>query len=223
MRIVRSVSSSDLTARARIRDAAVLRFAIDGFGVGLRAIAAEADVTPGLITHHFGSKEQLRAECDEHILAELRALKEESMGPAGVERSLAQLMAIEEYAPLTGYLARSFQRGGALASTFFEHLVSDTAAHLERGVAAGELKPSRDPTARARHLTMQSVGALLVQVALDAPTTAAELGASVRALAEATALPALELYTEGLLSDSSLLDAYLAYPASTTSTPTAES
>ena len=44
----------DLTAAARIRNAALRRFARDGFGVGLRAIAADAGVTAGLITHHFG-------------------------------------------------------------------------------------------------------------------------------------------------------------------------
>ena len=60
---VRSKSStpeSDLTAVARIRNAALLRFARDGFGVGLRTIAADAGVTAGLIAHHFGSKDGLR-------------------------------------------------------------------------------------------------------------------------------------------------------------------
>jgi hypothetical protein len=32
---------------------------------------------------------------------------------------------------------------------------------------------------------------------------------TLRAYAEASSLPALELYTEGLLTDSSMLDAYL--------------
>ena len=56
MLIVRSTSStpeSDLTAVARIRNAALLRFARDGFGVGLRPITADAGVTAGLIGAPF--------------------------------------------------------------------------------------------------------------------------------------------------------------------------
>jgi AcrR family transcriptional regulator len=58
---VRSASGaeSDLTARARIRDAAIRRFGSDGFGASVRAIAADAAVSPGLVMHHFGSKEGL--------------------------------------------------------------------------------------------------------------------------------------------------------------------
>ena len=55
-------SADDLHARARIRNAAVARFGQDGFRIGLRAIAADAGVSPALIVHHFGSKEQLLKE-----------------------------------------------------------------------------------------------------------------------------------------------------------------
>ncbi|RFZ34875.1 HTH-type transcriptional regulator BetI [Mycobacterium marinum] len=50
--------SADLTAKARIRNAAVARFARDGFQkVNLRAIATSAGVSEALIFHHFGSKD----------------------------------------------------------------------------------------------------------------------------------------------------------------------
>jgi AcrR family transcriptional regulator len=39
-----TVAEADVTARARIRDAAVRRFGAEGFGVPVRAIAAEAGV-----------------------------------------------------------------------------------------------------------------------------------------------------------------------------------
>ncbi|HJE59178.1 MAG TPA: TetR/AcrR family transcriptional regulator, partial [Nocardiopsis listeri] len=55
-----SAQRDDLTARARIRDAALTRFGQEGFGVSVRAIAEEAGVSPGLVIHHFGSKEKLR-------------------------------------------------------------------------------------------------------------------------------------------------------------------
>ncbi|WP_329603806.1 helix-turn-helix domain-containing protein, partial [Nocardia seriolae] len=49
-------STDDLTTRARIRDAAITVFGEQGFGVGVRAIAAAAGVSPGLVNHHFGDR-----------------------------------------------------------------------------------------------------------------------------------------------------------------------
>ena len=70
---VRSVSeSSDLTARARLRDAAIELFAERGFDkTSMKAIAEAAGVSPGLVIHHYGSKDELRRVCDEHVIAKL--------------------------------------------------------------------------------------------------------------------------------------------------------
>ena len=56
----------DLTARARIRNAALRLFAQCGVErTSIRAIAREAGVSSGLVQHHFGTKGALRAACDE--------------------------------------------------------------------------------------------------------------------------------------------------------------
>ena len=68
----------DLTARARIRDAAIRLFAERGIdGTTVRDIAKEAGVSPGLLRHHFGSKEALREACDAYALDRLVKIKEE--------------------------------------------------------------------------------------------------------------------------------------------------
>ena len=60
---------SDLTSRARIRNAGLHQFATSGFaGTPMRAIAAEAGVTIGLISHHFGSKEGLKEAVESWIV-----------------------------------------------------------------------------------------------------------------------------------------------------------
>ena len=41
-----------------------------GTAATLRAVAARAGVSAALVLHHFGSKEGLRAACDEHLLAD---------------------------------------------------------------------------------------------------------------------------------------------------------
>ena len=49
-------SAEDLTARARIRDAALALFAERGTdGATIRDIAKAAGVSGGLVRHHFGS------------------------------------------------------------------------------------------------------------------------------------------------------------------------
>jgi TetR/AcrR family transcriptional regulator, regulator of cefoperazone and chloramphenicol sensitivity len=68
----------DLTARARIRDAAIRLFAERGIaGTTVRDIAQQAGVSPGLLRHHFGSKEALREACDTYALDRIVKIKEE--------------------------------------------------------------------------------------------------------------------------------------------------
>uniref|UniRef100_UPI0013D78043 TetR/AcrR family transcriptional regulator n=1 Tax=Fodinicola feengrottensis TaxID=435914 RepID=UPI0013D78043 len=55
------MNEDDLTARARIRNAALRQFADKGVkGTTIRGVAEAAGVSPALVQHHFGSKEQLR-------------------------------------------------------------------------------------------------------------------------------------------------------------------
>ncbi|MBC2640474.1 MULTISPECIES: TetR/AcrR family transcriptional regulator [unclassified Rhodococcus (in: high G+C Gram-positive bacteria)] len=201
----------DLTTRARVRDAAITVFGDHGFSTGVRAIATAAGVSPGLVIHHFGSKDGLRSECDQHVLRIIREQKAEAIstpGPAGAMQALAD---IEQYAPLVAYIVRSFQAGGGLGESLFEHMVEDTAEYLEVGVAAGRVRASRNPQARARYLTLYNVGALLLYLQMRADKESPlDYATAIRDLATDVTLPALEMYTEGLLPDSSTLEAYLA-------------
>lgn len=103
----------DLTTRARIRDAAMAAFADKGFrGATMRGIAAAAGVSLGLVQHHFGSKEGLRAACDERVLELVRlkmaALEDGSLSDPEV---LATLMAM---APaVQRYVGRALVDGSA--------------------------------------------------------------------------------------------------------------
>jgi AcrR family transcriptional regulator len=208
----------DLTTRARIRDAAVRRFGLDGFGVPVREIAQEAGVSPALVIHHFGSKDALRAACDEHVLRVLREVETESMVKAPPGELLAQLATVEGYAPMAGYIVQALLSGGDLAAAFLDSMVRDAEVYLEEAVAAGRVHPSRDPAARASYLVHLGVGALLVYLRRHPPTDR-DLGAALRAYAEAVALPALELYTEGLFTDDGLLDTYLTSRAGPSAAP----
>jgi AcrR family transcriptional regulator len=130
----RSDSESDLTARARIRDAAIECFGQHGFDVTVRAIAEQAGVSPGLVIHHFGSKDGLRRTCDDHVLGLINDLKKETITSHDSQTLLHQLASMEEYAPYVAYLFRSVQAGGGFAVSFYERMVTD----IERYLAAGE-------------------------------------------------------------------------------------
>jgi AcrR family transcriptional regulator len=216
----------DLTARARIRDAAVHRFATDGFGVGLRVIAEDAGVSAALILHHFGSKEGLRTECDAHVLAAIRAQKEEVAGPGRMDAMLRALATLDQSAPLLGYALSSLRAGGEMARSFVDHVAADTEQQLAAGVAAGTIRPSRDERARARFLTVQAFGALLLDATLHPPADPHDPVAVLHGYLGRMGLPTVELYTEGLMTDRSMLDAYLQYadgappPAGSDPTPT---
>ena len=105
-------ATADLTAAARIRDAAVVRFARDGLGASLKTIAADAGVSSGLILHHFGTKQGLRRACDEWVLAEIREAKHAVLATGDTGPWLTQLGQVDRYAPLAMYVARSVQAGG---------------------------------------------------------------------------------------------------------------
>lgn len=201
---------SDLTARARIRDAAIECFAEQGFDAAFRTIAARAGVSPGLITHHFGSKAALRAECDAEVLRRYRAVKSD-----GVARPSAHLLealtAPGASATILVYILRAIHAGGQPAQEFLEGLIDDARAVMAEGVASGLVRPSRNEEARLRYLTYQTMGALLVQFITAPQTTPEEFVASLRAGQQETILPTLELLTEGLLASRQMLDDYLEY------------
>jgi TetR/AcrR family transcriptional regulator, regulator of cefoperazone and chloramphenicol sensitivity len=86
----------DLSTRARIRDAAMVEFGDKGFkGATMKSIAAAAGVSVGLVQHHFGTKEGLRAACDERVIDMVR-FKTEAVesGTISDPRVLSSLMAM---------------------------------------------------------------------------------------------------------------------------------
>lgn len=201
-------SADDLTAVARIRDAAIEQVGQHGFAVGLRAIAQAAGVSAALVIHHFGSKEGLLRACDEQILEQIRESKSESLRSADPTTWLSQMAEIDSYAPMMAYLVRSMQSGSDLAKTFWHRMIDNAEGYLEEGVRAGTLKPSRDPKARAKFLGMMSGGGFLLYLQMhDNPS---DLRAVLRDYAEDMMLPALELYSHGLMADSSMYEAFLA-------------
>lgn len=206
-----SAPREDLTARARIRDAAIECFGQHGFGVSVRAIAEHAGVSPGLVIHHFGSKARLRDACDDHVVQTIHETKSETMTSHGSQTFLRQLAEAEEYAELLAYLLRSLQAGGKLSRALYERTVAGAEEYLAKGVEEGIVRPSRDPAKRARWLAGAALGSILLHITLKErePGEGIDFRQVTRECSEEMMLPALEIYTEGLLTERTMLDAYL--------------
>lgn len=210
MRIADSRKTAELTARARLRNSAIELFALRGFEASVREIAAHAGVTAGLVTHHFGTKQRLREECDAEVLRQYASTKSDGMAMSPTQ-SIAMLADVDEFAPMLVYILRSVREGGPAGVTFLENMIDETVRFTEEGVSNGVVRPSRDPLARARYMVTSSLGGLLLQLSLLPQLDLADIGPTVRHLVDDITLPTLELYTEGVLTERRHLDEYLLY------------
>jgi AcrR family transcriptional regulator len=151
------VSSEDLTARARIRDAAIDLFAERGIGPAtIRDIAQAAGVSSGLLRHHFGSKEGLRDACDEHALARLATVREQML--RGGMTDGAFLASIRpEAMRLQSYLVRSMMDGSRGGEAMFERMVEAGEEWL-----SGTGLQTEDPRAYSAVLVAMQMGMFLM-------------------------------------------------------------
>ncbi|GAA1838790.1 TetR/AcrR family transcriptional regulator [Pseudonocardia alni] len=105
--------TEDLTARARIRHAALELFAERGVaGTPMRAVAARVGVTVGLIVHHFGTKEALREAVELDIVdrfadAILSAPADGSGADVAAARDRAVAAMLAESPAVVDYLRRA--------------------------------------------------------------------------------------------------------------------
>jgi AcrR family transcriptional regulator len=168
-----AATRDDRTARAVIRDEALRLFAERGpDAVRLREIAAAAEVSPGLVVHHFGSLEGLRAAVDDYVVAAFDAMLAEVTtattpnlyDPAQVGTIAALLTdSLPPDSPMPGYLRRILLADSAAGQRVFLRLFRMTQAALEALVAAGMAAPGADPPARAAFLLVNDLAVLLLQ------------------------------------------------------------
>jgi AcrR family transcriptional regulator len=154
----------DLTARARIRQAALAHFAEHGFErATIRGIAAAAGVSPGLLRHHFGSKQALREAVDAHVIQEVRRISDEMMvdgargdlGPAVFSR--------EGIRPFQDYLMRALMDGSPSISTIFDEMIEPTEQWLEFADKDRTDPPFADRRTRATVVAAMKLGVFVLR------------------------------------------------------------
>lgn len=195
------MSSADLRTTARIRTAAIDLFGQRGIrATTIRDVAEAASVSPALVMHHFGSKDGLRAACDEWVLAQITSEKTTALRDASGYTSDA-FARVAQFTGLAGYVAASLSEGGPGADRLFDQLCTVTADLFDSSALA--MKPVQDRQAMIATIVVYSCGAALLGDQL-----ARHLGGTSLydpAVYPRYALAALEMFTHGVLAEDSLL------------------
>ncbi|HZW98433.1 MAG TPA: TetR family transcriptional regulator [Trueperaceae bacterium] len=191
-------SDSDKTARARIRDAAIKRFARDGVAAtSVKAIAKDARVSAPLVIHHFGSKEGLRAECDRYVNQLTWEMKSRLDSNLSTD-PLSSIRQAQTDLPILEYIARTIPDGSEHADSLVDSMVEDTLRYMAAAEADGLVRPVENRRERAIVLVLWQLGALVLH-----EQAKRLLGADLTGPSAATIrfwLPAGEILANGVLN-----------------------
>lgn len=163
------IADDDMSARARIREAALRLLAERGMaGTSVRDIARAAGVSPGLVQHHFRTKELLGAHVDEWVIGMLRH-EFEAVAVAGSmaevsDRFVDALVKFgTSYPELPAYIARTVLEGGPVARGLFDGFLQVARTNLGRVAEQEGLWPGTDLTWAALNITLMWLAPLLLQ------------------------------------------------------------
>ncbi|MEO5608856.1 MAG: helix-turn-helix domain-containing protein [Ornithinibacter sp.] len=188
-----STTAPPLDSRSRIRETALRLFAAQGAAAtSLREVAREAGVTPGLVVHHFGGKDGLRAAVDECVVDLFREAVDSVPleGPAeeviaARDRAAAQML--EANPEAVDYLRRAVVTpdpgAEGLARMLMEETIRRTQTLREHGIARSRVPLEEQAVA----VLVRQLGTLLLQPALgrlwalaEAPTPVPTVRVSLR-------------------------------------------
>lgn len=197
-------ASKDLTARARIRDAAIAAFGRNGFDtVSMRTIAADAGVSAALIVHHFGDKQALRTACDDYVVNVFTDENHELIDAPATDRIRTALNDLERYGPFIDYLGRMLVDGSPAADRLFDGILAGTRSMLDDQREAGLLVPMSDPEMTALLIALMGLGPVVMRAQIARALGQDHL--SPAGLLRAT-LPTMELLTHGIYATDAFLE-----------------
>jgi AcrR family transcriptional regulator len=162
--------SADLTAQARIRNAALELFAARGVAATtIRDVARAADVSPGLVQHHYGTKAGLRKAVDEFVLSDARWTitdLPETIDERAEEFARRMGEVIRDRPAAMLYLARAASDGDELGLATFKALVEFGVPQLRAMEKAGQLAPDLDLEWSALQLLLFNLATILFEPAI---------------------------------------------------------
>lgn len=166
-------SRDDVTAKVRIRQAAFELIAEKGpRGATIRGIATRSGVSPGLVLHHFGSKQGVVGSVSAWVLDLLESATADTADTDDPARAHeARLAGFDQLAVdvplLPAYLRRTIMETTTEGVEWFRTSVDRTAADLERREKAGGARSSHDRQAEATILIVLALAPVLLKPLLE--------------------------------------------------------
>jgi AcrR family transcriptional regulator len=189
----RSPHSSPETAE-RILSAAVAEFAEHGFTkTTIRGVAAAAEVSPGLVIHHFGSKEGLRSACDDHVFEAITDAKAKNAGYAAM--AVQMMFNDPEMTTAVDYLIKSLLDPSDHGQRYFDHYVDLVESYITDGFAGYTFRQSEDSRGQAAMIAVMALAPSLLNQRLQANLGTADTTSTMTRLAPHL----LDLYQHGAL------------------------
>jgi AcrR family transcriptional regulator len=152
----------------RIRHAALTSFAAHGTSAtSLRAVAAAAGVSLGLVQHHFGTKANLIRAVDDHVFQLLNEItaRPVSAPPADSVADMSSRVSIllSEHFDVVNYLGRALVDGSALGTKIFDTLAVSGTKRWNQRKANGELRDDVDLTWATINSMVLALGAIALR------------------------------------------------------------
>lgn len=170
------VSDRDLTAVARIRNAALEGFARDGVAAtSIRDVARAAGVSPGLVQHHFKTKAELERAVNEYVVQIATEAYEgfEEISATATTDELLQAMGdritvfVREHRSALLYVIRSAAQGEEAGLNIFDAFLALIDTQVQRLAEEGTLRADIDRLWLGLHVVIFNLGTVLLEPALD--------------------------------------------------------
>ncbi|AXY49354.1 TetR family transcriptional regulator (plasmid) [Rhodococcus ruber] len=168
------VGPDDLTAKAKIRNAALELFGAEGEdGTSMRAIATAAGVTVGLLVHHFGTKDGIRDAVEDLVVdhfVEAIAHAEQQGSPRDVAaaRNHAVAEMLDSHPEVVNYMRRALLEPSGTRGDLLVKLTELTRREVTTMRRAGVASTSREESSQIIETMIQQVGRLFLQPMVDA-------------------------------------------------------
>ena len=142
---------TDPNGRQRLLTCSMNLFAEKGFdGVTVRDIAKAANVSVGLLNHHFGSKEGLRQAVDNHVIEQFEEVISDGNAPAAGGEALYNWLEgwigrhSEEWENTVVYMRRALLEDSDWGGQLFQRFFQIARTSIDRMDADGSIRPEVD-------------------------------------------------------------------------------
>ena len=161
-----------LSSSERIRHAALANFAVHGTAsTSLRAVAATAGVSLGMVQHHFATKSSLIKAVDDYVMSLLIGAMSQPIPepPADSITDIGSRVSglIAKHPEVAAYVSRAMVDGSPLGATLFDALMDVGTARWELRVERGEVSPDVDLTWATINALVLAVGAISLRAHVD--------------------------------------------------------